>query len=100
MVTGGYAWLVSEIIFNLELALHFNKEKPSNQRLVSALDRNGLWYITQDFDDILLIAEKTFCFEVQNRNIAVGAFSKWVGEALGGAHFKISRGPQAFLVNR
>ena len=26
--------------------------------------------------------------------IAVGAFSKWVGEALGGAPFKIAGGPQ------
>ena len=44
-----------------------NKEKPQNQRLVAALDRNGLWYITQDFENILIMAEKTFCYEVQNR---------------------------------
>ena len=44
-----------------------NEEKPQNQRLVAALDREGLWYITQDFEDILLLAEKTFSYEVQNR---------------------------------
>ena len=44
-----------------------NEEKPTNQRLVSALDRKGLWYISDDFQNILLLAEKTFCFEVKNR---------------------------------
>ena len=44
-----------------------NEEKPQYQRLVAALDRNGLWYITQDLEDILMMAEKTFCYEVQNR---------------------------------
>ena len=31
--------------------------------------------------------------EISSRVIAVGAFSKWVGEALGGAPFKITGGP-------
>ena len=44
-----------------------NEEKPTNQRLVSALDRKGSWYISNDFQNILLLAEKTFCFEVKNR---------------------------------
>lgn len=44
-----------------------NEEKPQNQKLVSALDRNGLWYVTRDFEEILLLAEKQFCYEVKNR---------------------------------
>ena len=32
--------------------------------------------------------------EVVPLSIAVGAFSKWVGKALGGAPFKIAGGPQ------
>ena len=31
--------------------------------------------------------------EISSRVIAAGAFSKWVGEALGGAPFKITGGP-------
>ena len=31
--------------------------------------------------------------EISSRVIAVGAFSKWVGEALGGTPFKITGGP-------
>ena len=42
-------------------------KKPNNQKLVSALDRNGLWYITESFQEILVIAEKHFCFEISNR---------------------------------
>ena len=37
-----------------------NEQKPTNQKLVSALDRGGLWYIKQEFEDILVLAEKLF----------------------------------------
>ena len=74
---GGY--IVRHVYYTLKRAAGGNKsslaailafkseEKPTNHKLVSALDRNGLWYITHDFQEILLVAEKTFCFQVKNR---------------------------------
>ena len=49
------------------LSVFKNENKPTDHKLVSALDRNGLWYISEEFQNILLLAEKTFCFEVRNR---------------------------------
>ena len=45
-----------------------NDEKPANHRLVAALDRSGLWYITSDFEQMLVLAEKIFCYEVKSRS--------------------------------
>lgn len=41
--------------------------KPENQKLVFALDRGGLWYTTDMFQDMIIVAEKIFSFEVRNR---------------------------------
>ena len=44
-----------------------NEEKPTSQKLISALDRNGLWYITDNLQGILVQAEKLFCSAIRNR---------------------------------
>ena len=44
-----------------------NEEKPTSQKLISALDRNGLWYITDNLQGILVHAEKLFCSSIRNR---------------------------------
>ena len=49
------------------LKLFQNDEKPTSQKLVSALDRNGLWYITGNLQEILTHAEKIFCAAIRNR---------------------------------
>ena len=41
--------------------------KPENQRLVFALDRGGLWYTTEMFQEMIIEAEKIFFYEVTNR---------------------------------
>ena len=42
-------------------------EKPRSQKLISALDRNGLWYTKEDFPSILVKAEKIFCCAIKNQ---------------------------------
>ena len=42
-------------------------EKPTNQKLVAALDRSGLWYIKERFQEIIVKMETIFCSTIKNR---------------------------------
>ena len=42
--------------------------KPENQRLVFALDRGGLWYTVEAFQEMIIEAEKIFFSEVTGRS--------------------------------
>ena len=44
-----------------------NGDKPQNQKLVFALDRNGLWYGTKNYLQIIITAENYFVSEIAKR---------------------------------
>ena len=46
-----------------------NTERLQNQKLVSALNRGGLWVITEDMQKIFLVVEKYFTFRVEKNII-------------------------------